>query len=304
MRLAFIIQRYGEAIVGGSETYCREVAERLTKHHEVEIITTCAKSYVTWENEYPEGTETINNVVVRRFKTEKNRYKNFNKFYAEIMQKNNRTTIDEIKWMALQGPYSVDLLDYLYKNQENYDLLLFVTYIYFNTFHGIQVAPHKSVLISTAHDEPPIYFSIFNTVFYLPRGIIYLTDEEKNFVNFRFPNLNSIQKVIGMGLEVTNKLVVSQTELIDKPYILYVGRIDESKSLDTLFKYFKEYKQRYKNDLTLILAGRKDMKIPERSDIKYVGFVDESQKQTLIKNATLFVLPSKFESFSIATLES
>ncbi|MBP1157467.1 MULTISPECIES: glycosyltransferase family 4 protein [unclassified Paenibacillus] len=304
MRLAFIIQRYGEDIVGGSETYCREVAERLAKHHEVEVITTCSKSYVTWENEYKAGTETINNVVVRRFKTEKNRYKNFNKYYAETLQKTNRTTVDELLWMEYQGPYSLNLLDYLCKNQENYDLLLFVTYIYFNTYHGLQIAPYKSILISTAHDEPPIYFSIFNTVFYLPRAIIYLTEEEKKFVNHRFPNLSSLQKVIGMGLDVTNDTDLSILQTIDKPYILYIGRIDESKSVDILFNYFIEYKQQYKDDIILVLAGKKDMNIPNREDIKYLGFINDSEKEALIKNAILFVLPSKYESFSIATLES
>ena len=36
-------------------------------HHDVEVLTTCAREYITWANDYPEGTEQINGVTVRRF---------------------------------------------------------------------------------------------------------------------------------------------------------------------------------------------------------------------------------------------
>mgnify|MGYP000125570403 FL=1 len=53
--VAFVVQRYGPDVTGGSEALARAVAERLTATHRVTVFTTCARDYVTWRNELPEG---------------------------------------------------------------------------------------------------------------------------------------------------------------------------------------------------------------------------------------------------------
>ena len=57
MKVAVVVQRYGAEINGGAELHARYVAEHLARHVEVEVLTTCARDYISWANEYPAGHE-------------------------------------------------------------------------------------------------------------------------------------------------------------------------------------------------------------------------------------------------------
>ena len=51
---------------------------------------------------------------------------------------------------------------------------------------GLQIDPGRSILVPTAHDEPPIHLGIYKDVFRLPKGIGYLTEVERKFVTDTF----------------------------------------------------------------------------------------------------------------------
>ena len=151
MRLAFIVQRYGTEILGGSEHACRLTAERLADHHQVDVLTTCARDYITWKNEYPEGADRIRGVTVRRFATSRTRdIEAFNK-YSDWIFTHSHSRHDEIEWLKQQGPWSPGLIDYLERHHQNYDVLIFFTYLYAPTVMGLRVAPSKSLQIGRAH---------------------------------------------------------------------------------------------------------------------------------------------------------
>ena len=202
MRVAFVIQRYGAEVLGGSEHLCRLVAERLAAAHDVDVLTTCAQDYVTWKNEYPEGADRIRGVTVRRFASAHTRdIQSFNK-YSEWIFANAHTRADEMEWLKRQGPWCPGLIEYLRRHHQQYDVIIFFTYLYAPTVLGIDVAPARSILVSTAHDEPAIRLEIFKEVFQKPAAICYLTESEQRFVHSQFHDRPLIEDVVGVGVDL------------------------------------------------------------------------------------------------------
>jgi glycosyltransferase involved in cell wall biosynthesis len=202
VKLAFIIQRYGAEVLGGSEQLCRLLAERLALQHDVEVVTTCARDYVTWKNEYPEGVDRIRGVTVRRFASAAPRdIESFNKLSAWIYD-NPHSRADELEWLKQQGPWCPALVEHLKRHQGQYDVLVFFTYLYATTVLGLDVVPSRSVLVSTAHDEPAIRLGIFKDVFSKPAALCYLTESERRFVQEEFPERPLLEEVAGVGIDI------------------------------------------------------------------------------------------------------
>ena len=202
MKLAFIVQRYGSEIIGGSEYHCRLIAERLSARHQVEVLTTCARDYITWKNDYPEGADRVRGVTVRRFANGQTRdIAAFNR-YSDWIFHHPHQPADEMEWLKQQGPWCPALLDYLERHHREYDALIFFTYLYAPTVLGLRVAPARSILVPTAHDEPAIHLRLYADVFRLPAGIAYNTDVERTFLTSQFDIRAVAQETIGCGVDL------------------------------------------------------------------------------------------------------
>jgi glycosyltransferase involved in cell wall biosynthesis len=202
VKIAFIIQRYGAEVLGGSEHLCRLVAERLAGSHEVDVLTSCAQDYVTWKNEYPEGADRVRGVTVRRFASAQTRdIAAFNALSEQIYDKPH-SRADEMAWLQQQGPWCPGLIEFLRRNHQHYDVLIFFTYLYAPTVLGLEVAPQRSILVSTAHDEPAIRLEIFNDVFKKPAALCYLTESEREFVQAHFLERPLLEEVVGVGVDL------------------------------------------------------------------------------------------------------
>ena len=217
MRIAFIVQRYGTEILGGSEYHCRLIAERLAVKHQVDVLTTCAQDYITWKNEYPEGTDRIRGVTVRRFANAKTRDLDAFNRYSEWIFTSAHTREDEMEWLRQQGPWCPALLDYLERNHHQYDVLIFFTYLYAPTVLGVRVAPHKSILVPTAHDEPAIHLDIYKEMFSAPAGIAYNTEVERRFLTTHFSIRAVEEETIGCGVDLPQAQVHARDGAPDGP---------------------------------------------------------------------------------------
>jgi glycosyltransferase involved in cell wall biosynthesis len=202
VKLAFVIQRYGADVLGGSEHLCRLVAERLALGHDVDVLTTCARDYVTWRNEYPEGADRIRGVTVRRFANALTRDIDAFNTYSDWIFNNPHSRQDELEWLKQQGPWCPGLIEYLRRHQQQYDVLIFFTYLYATTVQGLEVVPSRSVLVSTAHDEPAIRLDIYKDVFSHPAALCFLTESERRFVHQQFPERPLLEDVIGVGVDL------------------------------------------------------------------------------------------------------
>ena len=305
--IAFTCQRYGLEVNGGAELHCRQVAERLVPYYDVTVYTTCAVDYTTWANEYPEGETEINGVRVRRFpvRRERNR-EEFDRISRKVFGDPGHSARDEQKWIDLQGPYCPELVRTLQKEYRQYRKVLFMTYLYYLTATGLPLGFENAMLIPTVHDEPPVYLRYYDAVFAGARGIIWNTEEEKAFAEKRFPRIAGTPGIMaGVGIDgPRGELPEIPEELKGKTYIVYAGRIDESKGCGEMFAFFRRYREETGRDLKLVLMGKPIMEIPEDENIISLGFVSEEMKFAVMGGALALVLFSRFESLSMVVLES
>lgn len=306
MKLGFVVQRYGLDIAGGAEYHCRLVAEHLARHAEVEVLTTRASDYVTWENHYPEGTETLNDVRVLRFPVERPRdiYR-FAEWSRRVGGEHSET--DERRWLEEEGPFSPRLVAEVERRRSAYDSLLFFSYRYYTTYHALRAAPERAVLVPTAENDGIYRLSIFPPLFRLPRAIVWNSPEERDMIQAATGNEKVPGVVVGVGSRLPERLDPDgfrRQRGISGPFLLYVGRIDLNKGCDELFPFFQRYRAETGSALKLLLIGKPVLEVPDDPAVIHLGFLSDQEKWDALAAAEALVIPSRYESLSMVTLEA
>ena len=301
-----MVHRYGTDIAGGSEAHCRQLAERLSARHDVTVLTTCAKDYVTWANAYPPGRSRINNVEVVRFAVRRpRRLKTFADLSDEVFDA--RAPIDrQEEWFRENGPDTPELLEHLRSYGGGYDVVIFWSYRYYPAYFGLPIVADRAVLVPTAEEDPAISLDVLETYFQQASGYLFLTPEEQELVSRRAGRTLAPAAVIGSGLDAARR-AANRNELaplgIPETFLLYVGRVDHNKGCGTLFEYFEQHLAEGGQDTTLVLAGPAKIPVPSHLRIRALGFVNDSVRDALLEHARALVVPSPYESLSIALLE-
>jgi glycosyltransferase involved in cell wall biosynthesis len=310
-RIAIVVQRCHESVVGGSEALAWQYARLLSERFEVEVLTSTATDYVSWASVLEPGRRLRDGIAVRHFPVLFERGPYWYGLHQRMMldlQPHVRASTDaqparwreaqQDEYVRFQGPYCPALDAWLRQHADDYAAVLFCTYLYPTTYFGIsEVAPEKSILVPTLHDEPPAYLPIYAQRYAAHTHRIWLTDAEQRTAA-RLWGFDE-GDVLGMAVEHTES---AQAERRERPYLLYCGRIEAGKGCDELLLAFDRLPSRGK--VSLVLTGVDNMGLPKSPDIEYLGFVDEQRKLALMAGAAAFVLPSQYESFSIVTLEA
>ena len=307
MKLAVVVQRYGLAINGGAERHARSIAERLSRHAEVEVLTTCAADYVTWRNELPAGVEQVNGVPVRRFPVRHVRDPLVFGRRSERVFAHPHSIAEELSWLDAEGPTSPALVNYVAKRSTTYDFCIVFSYRYYHAYHGAMAAAPKTVLVPTAERDPAVGLSIFGPMFRGVRALMYNSPEERGMIHAVSGNQEVPSVVVGVGSDVpTNPQPTRFRQKFDirGPFAIYVGRIDENKGCRELFQFFESYIRARPDGLSLVLIGQTLLPVPSHQRIRHLGFLGDADKFDAIAAAEMLVMPSYFESLSMVALEA
>jgi glycosyltransferase involved in cell wall biosynthesis len=306
MRLACVVQRFGPSLPGGSERHCRLIAERLAPAHDVTVLTSCADDYVTWRNVHAPGASRIGSLEVIRFRVARPRHLHTFIDVSERVFSTRASPRDEEEWFRENGPVMPDLLDYLRRHGRQYDLILFWSYRYFQSFFGLPLVADRAVLVPTAEDDPLIRLEILDRFFSLPAGYLFLTPEEARLVATRCSRPLPPSCVIGCGVDPAQRGRHPDVRLngVRSPFVLYLGRIERNKGCETLLRYFDGYLDRGGGPVQLVLAGPSQLTLPRHPSIVWLGVVDEALRDGLLSQSSALVMPSRFESLSMVLLEA
>lgn len=302
-RIAFVVHRYGTEMSGGAEYECMVLAEHLGKRFNIDILTSCAKDNSPWDNYYEPGMSQIHGMSVYRFKVE-----NYLINRNDVLQNYNEMSEEEKDWIRSIGPYVPSMMDFLNERKDYYDVIVFFTYSVYTSVAGLTLDLKKKILVPTAHDEPYIHKPIYKNDFRNADGFIFNTAEEGELVKRLFPQEveGKTECVTCMGFDVKTIREKSTKKVDFDNYVVYTGRVCNGKNYPELNRFFIEYKKRHPSDLKMIVMGtiENELSIVWHDDIKYLGFVSDEIKYSVMKNSKLLLMPSEYESLSIVILES
>ena len=307
MKLAVVVQRYGADINGGAELHARYIAERLARHVDVHVLTSCARDYITWRNELDPGHDAVNGVPVHRFPVRRQRDPDEFGRRSQLVFEKRHSIRDELDWLDSEGPTSPALIAHLHRAATNYDFIVFFSYRYYHAYHGVRAARSRAVLVPTAERDPALGLAVAARTFRSVRALMYNSHEERALIQGVSDNRRVPGVVVGVGSEIRDDAAASRFRTrtgIKGRFVLYVGRIDENKGCAELFDYFSRYAGQVSRRMQLLLIGRPVMSIPSHERIRHLGFLSDEEKYDALAAADALLMPSYYESLSMVTLEA
>jgi glycosyltransferase involved in cell wall biosynthesis len=170
--------------------------------------------------------------------------------------------------------------------------------------------PAKNKLIFTIKQW--VYERVIHWVARKSRHIMVPTEYVKDDIA-KYTRSNSRKITVTYeGSDQVSATAEAVPELVDQPFIMYVGRPTPHKNLGRLIDAFAIIKQS-QPDLKLVLVGKTDSNyrrmeryVAKRGvpDVIFTGFVEDSQLHWLYENCAAYAFPSLSEGFGLPAVEA
>lgn len=286
MHICMLSELFYPYMLGGAERRYYEIAVRLAKKHEVTVYSLGVSGR--------ERVENVGGVEIRRVgvphPTDRRRLPPLATFFPALLKamKNEYDVLDSNQGMA--------------------------------SFLGFLKPLTKRPFVATFHD---LYWNQWGEHFAFPfsgigKSMEFLWSKAKyDVILANSPKTREKLERLGFGRRIETIASGLDLDFMDsvkaarqEKTILYVGRLEKYKSVDSLIRAVHEV-SRSVHGLRLIIigAGSEERRLKDLAKVlgvkaDFLGFVDEKEKVRLMKSATVLVNPSQVEGLGLVVLEA
>lgn len=139
--------------------------------------------------------------------------------------------------------------------------------------------------------------------------LVTVSQSSANEIQAVFPTMQSPIQVIWNGVDPPPAQLAAQS--LPQDYILFIGSQNPRKNLQGAIAGFSLFREQHHSDLHLVIVGAQKnifthahKTVASNSHISILGYIEESQKWSLLKNARLLLLPSFMEGFGLPVAEA
>ncbi|MBM9546227.1 glycosyltransferase family 4 protein [Leptospira sp. 201903074] len=305
-KILMITARFLEHASGGAEKLAYDYASILSESNDVTVCTSSAKDYVSWKNEFRGGETRENSIRILRFPVSQTRNMvKMNRILNQCLEKGDSVSEKEqFEFLKEQGPFCPDLVNFVTKEQNSYDIAILIGYLYYPVVASIPNLKIPFVIVPTFHDEPPFRLPMYRKTY--TKEYVYSFNAPEEMSVYETYTKQKTESYFLIGTYIDDNFTDLNPPDLDSNQLITIGRIEPAKGYPELFENFQNWKL-YSNrtDITVKCLGSiSSMETPKDSLITFTGFVSEEEKISEIQKSFLLLNPSAFESFSISIMEA
>lgn len=330
MKLAFVAARYGADITQGPEHACRLLAEQLSLRHDVDVLTTCARQDGLWRNEYPEGTDRVHGVLVRRFQTSTRGHGGLSaSLTARKLAGGAHARADEDDWVQQQGPAAPGLVEFIRRQHTHYDAVAYFGCRHATTIQALTEAPERSVLFPWLEVDPALRINAVRRALTSAAVIGLMSSAEQPLLEAYGSRAAGDEDVVGIGIqppasfayprmeqapaieedEAGEEPAAAASDEWDKPHLsgrgmpfrrrhkldgtlaIYAGITGPGRGSEALIEYFDHYVASG-GEAQLVLLGAKLFKVPSAPWLRQAGVLPARDRMEAYDAADVALVPS------------